>query len=532
MKKIVSLIFATCLSFSGFSQVVDQSQLNNSSSLDFFTGDISEFVYQSFTAGISGELTSVDLAFSSFAAEDLTIEIYKGAFEDANLGGTPLGSGTISLGGSFGVEIVSANFTGIQLKAGDKYSIKINGGSDANGQLTQGTSSNLYAGGLHTDLFGTTVNSGDLYFVTHMIEQEPLPMVLDLCNTSLSEPNIQALVNSVSGASQYRFKFFDDESKLYSIENRSNPHINFSTVDGPKLLPGKTYSLDVIALGESIDSLLVEGCSVTTYTPGETSLKEGWCGKVLTNNVDPIVADEVAGAEKYRFTFKEEGVTVVEKTQVSPSYEFNNYKSLFKPGTEYTVTVQVYAKGVMGLSSDVCTIRTYGPDPGVVLNCGDTFSSWNNVIKAQAQNGAQKYQFIFNNGSGNITYTSSRDYVKLRNVSGLVGNSTYSIKVRVLKGGVFSAAAESPCSIGTPSGAPSREGDAFVLGEEEVFMYPNPSEGTVVYFTGTIHNVEVVDALGSVVMFQETANELNISDLDSGMYIVKSDEGFVKLVVK
>ena len=144
-----------------FSQTLDQSQTDNSDALDIFI-DPSEYVYQSFKAGITGELTSVELSFESTQAEDLVVEIYSGSFEDNNLGLTPLGSSIASLSNTDG--FVTVNFSKVEVVSGNKYSIKINLGS--NFQFTQGTVDDSYPDGVHTDVYGNTENTGDLYFKT------------------------------------------------------------------------------------------------------------------------------------------------------------------------------------------------------------------------------------------------------------------------------------------------------------------------------------------------------------------------------
>ena len=261
-------------------------------------------------------------------------------------------------------------------------------------------------------------------------------------------------------------------------------------------------------------------------------LSEQSCGRVMQSRDESIVAEEVSGAESYRFKIFDlvSSTQVFEKIQSSKSLEYKNVAQYVTPATQYYVFVSVKVDGEWTQLGEPCSITTPGADQGVILNCGQTYTSWNQVVKAEVQSGADRYQFIFNNGGGNIVYASSRPFVKLRNVN-LTGNSTYSVKVRVRKNGVFGQATED-CSITTPSGSPTREGDAFVNADQAIFMFPNPAEGDYVYLTNTIHNVEIFDAVGNIVSTQAQADLINVSELSAGMYIVKSDEGLVKLMVK
>ena len=255
------------------------------------------------------------------------------------------------------------------------------------------------------------------------------------------------------------------------------------------------------------------------------------CDRVMQSRDESIVAEEVSGAGSYRFKiFDMFDNLVVEKIQSSKSLEYKNITQYVTPATYYYVQVSAKVGSEWGELGYPCQIKTPGADQGTIQNCGQTYTSWNQVVKADVQEGADRYQFIFNNGGGNIVYASSRPYVKLRNVN-LTGNSTYSVKVRIRKNGVFGQATED-CSITTPSGSPTREGDAFVNAESEIFMFPNPAEGDYVYLTNTIHNVEIFDAIGNLVSSQAQADLINVSELAAGMYIVKSDEGLVKLMVK
>ena len=63
-------------------------------------------------------------------------------------------------------------------------------------------------------------------------------------------------------------------------------------------------------------------------------------------------------------------------------------------------------------------------------------------------------------------------------------------------------------------------------------VYPNPVSGSNLYFTQELHAIQVFDALGNEMINKKVAKELNISSLKSGMYVVKSEEGLVKFIIK
>ncbi|MBL7814383.1 MAG: T9SS type A sorting domain-containing protein [Saprospiraceae bacterium] len=76
--------------------------------------------------------------------------------------------------------------------------------------------------------------------------------------------------------------------------------------------------------------------------------------------------------------------------------------------------------------------------------------------------------------------------------------------------------------------------DTSVIVEHDLKIYPNPTEGYIrIDYQGLIYKIEVINYLGQTVMYP-LANEINISGLASGYYIIKieSDKGthFEKII--
>lgn len=65
-----------------------------------------------------------------------------------------------------------------------------------------------------------------------------------------------------------------------------------------------------------------------------------------------------------------------------------------------------------------------------------------------------------------------------------------------------------------------------------VSMYPNPAVSGNVNFSEELTNVTVYDAIGNVRLNVTQAEKINVSSLESGMYIIQSNEGVFKLIVK
>src|SRR5690606_21098148 len=75
----------------------------------------------------------------------------------------------------------------------------------------------------------------------------------------------------------------------------------------------------------------------------------------------------------------------------------------------------------------------------------------------------------------------------------------------------------------------SEEASSKELTIDGLSIYPNPASGEKVYITSTKEKpkkVEIYNVLGKVVHAANvTGNELNISSLESGIYIMKIREG-------
>ena len=70
------------------------------------------------------------------------------------------------------------------------------------------------------------------------------------------------------------------------------------------------------------------------------------------------------------------------------------------------------------------------------------------------------------------------------------------------------------------------------LSQQKITMYPNPSNGETVQFSQPLTNVQVYNALGQMVFFQNNASTINVGSLTQGIYFLSSNEGISKLVVE
>lgn len=69
------------------------------------------------------------------------------------------------------------------------------------------------------------------------------------------------------------------------------------------------------------------------------------------------------------------------------------------------------------------------------------------------------------------------------------------------------------------------------LSKAVINAYPNPANAQVT-FSQTLNNVQVFNSIGELVLVKNQANQIDVSTLAQGIYVVNSTEGTVKLVVQ
>ncbi|MFZ9846937.1 MAG: T9SS type A sorting domain-containing protein [Flavobacteriales bacterium] len=65
-----------------------------------------------------------------------------------------------------------------------------------------------------------------------------------------------------------------------------------------------------------------------------------------------------------------------------------------------------------------------------------------------------------------------------------------------------------------------------------ISIYPNPADNGFVTFSETLNNVNVYNNVGQVVYAAASTKRFDVSDFSSGLYLVSSNEGVSKLIVK
>lgn len=66
--------------------------------------------------------------------------------------------------------------------------------------------------------------------------------------------------------------------------------------------------------------------------------------------------------------------------------------------------------------------------------------------------------------------------------------------------------------------------------EAQFQLYPSPANNKV-YFDKNLSNVSVFDITGQLLLSTDKANELNVSSLKNGIYLLQSDQGTRRLII-
>lgn len=129
-------------------------------------------------------------------------------------------------------------------------------------------------------------------------------------------------------------------------------------------------------------------------------------------------------------------------------------------------------------------------------------------------------------GSGYVVYNGSGNSF---NLSGLSPNSTYFFAVYEYNCNPPQYLVTNPATgvRTTPTGL----GETNNTDKMALKIYPNPVSGSEVNFNKTV-SVEVYDAVGKMVLNEKNVNQLNVQNLKSGLYFIKSSDGeIVKMIL-
>jgi hypothetical protein len=178
------------------------------------------------------------------------------------------------------------------------------------------------------------------------------------CGTTVSSMNTSIQATSITGATDYQFRFNDGSNTYTKIRSGGVAAVNLSTVGG--LAPATTYTVDVRAKINGTWGSYGTTCQLTTPSnSGTTQLSAAYCNTAQNAN-NLIYCTTVSGADKYQFKFTEQGNPTNVLVEIENS---NKMKPIWLTGLQnvtYDVIVRARIGGVWTSYGTSCTVLISG----------------------------------------------------------------------------------------------------------------------------------------------------------------------------
>jgi hypothetical protein len=279
-----------------------------------------------------------------------------------------------------------------------------------------------------------------------------------------------------------------------------------------------------------------------TLDGARTAQETAYCNRTygLINN-SKIVASEVFGAQRYRFSLRNNaGEEVSSYVNFKPLLDLEQVSPALAYGTSYRVFVQPFVHRQyrpIGQPVGPCFIMT-AMDPNTQpstnlrsTDCGRSVDATTDILGADELPGAQSYTFYF--ATDSVDVFNSPDFtfagegrvrrLELANTTGLVAGTTYFVGVRSATDNVMTPIG-SICTVIITIPTPRLAGNAS--GSAQNFTaYPNPFQNTMTVQLAGPASVELMDMAGRVIERSDVASAGTVSvggRLAEGSYILRA----------
>lgn len=169
-------------------------------------------------------------------------------------------------------------------------------------------------------------------------------------------------------------------------------------------------------------TVIINQCGVTTQ------LASNFCNTQQNFN-NPIYADGISGASKYRFRVEEGNITQIIERNVRYFY-VNNIEG-YNYDKHYLVSVSYFKDGQWSAYGPACAVST--PSPGLSQlrpeYCGIAVSSFASAIYASHLPMATGYRFRITDGGNTQVIEKTAGYFRINEITGYTYGKTYTIDV-------------------------------------------------------------------------------------------------------
>jgi hypothetical protein len=363
-------------------------------------------------------------------------------------------------------------------------------------------------------------------------------LVSNQCNSTLSDMSIPLNVLPIQGVTQYRVEVsggglaspyvFFPAAGVTSVQLNTTNVFNFNT----------TYSVRVNSYYNGAWRGYGSACNITTPVAQSLTIRPTECGltNAALNNLIYSVSPSVQ-VTKYRFELTSGADVITHETSI------RYFKFADVPGNHmgktYAVRVAYQYNGVWSAYGQSCNVTLASPLTKVrASQCGTTVSNTTWVYTDNLFVRPSRYRFELTAGTTVLTYETTTNSFRFRDVSGYQNGTAYSVRVATQYNNVWYPYGQS-CVITTSGTAPTtREIVEEVPSKATIFAvkgYPNPYNA---YFTLSLDTpsdamvyVRVFDMTGKLIEDREVApsalESLQLgADWASGVYnvIVAQDD--------
>ena len=189
-------------------------------------------------------------------------------------------------------------------------------------------------------------------------------IVSPVCGATLTDINQSIFCSAVSAASGYRFRVRLERrngATLVGVVNTSVNRFSLRSLGISNIEFGTTYTVDVLlAFGGTFrpDAEYGDACSITTpATPGTSRVIQPTCGSTINALWTTIFAQQVVGAQGYKFVVTN-GAQTREYATVNPRFQLPQLAGGAAASTAYTIRVDVLYASSYVQGTVLCTITT------------------------------------------------------------------------------------------------------------------------------------------------------------------------------
>ncbi|WP_309640183.1 T9SS type A sorting domain-containing protein [Flavobacterium sp.] len=178
------------------------------------------------------------------------------------------------------------------------------------------------------------------------------------CGSTLTDINNTIFCTQVPSASGYRFRVRNGATLLGTVDTAVN-RFSLTSIAGYQF--GTTYTIDVLLAFNNVyrpDTEYGPACSITTpATPGTSRVIQPTCGSTINAFWTTIFAQQVSGAQGYKFVVTN-GVQTRQYTTANPRFALQNLPGGAAANTAYTIRVDVLYNASYVQGTVLCTITT------------------------------------------------------------------------------------------------------------------------------------------------------------------------------